>query len=44
MVDYGQLDRPTVIRNQAVGERPAIGQDANLNYLDVPVFLRRQAD
>ncbi|MBI3343451.1 MAG: cell division protein FtsZ [Gammaproteobacteria bacterium] len=44
MVDYGQLDRPTVIRNQAAGERHAVGQDANLDYLDVPAFLRRQAD
>ncbi len=43
-VDYGQLDRPTVIRNQAAGERHAVGQDANLDYLDVPAFLRRQAD
>jgi len=44
MVDYGQLDRPTVIRNQVAGERHAVGQDANLDYLDVPAFLRRQAD
>jgi cell division protein FtsZ len=44
MVDYGQLDRPTVIRNQAAGERHAVGQDVNLDYLDVPAFLRRQAD
>ncbi len=44
MVDYGQLDRPTVIRNQAASERHAVGQDANLDYLDVPAFLRRQAD
>jgi len=43
MVDYGQLDRPTVIRNQAVGERYA-PQEANLDYLDIPAFLRRQAD
>ncbi|QEP43043.1 cell division protein FtsZ [Ectothiorhodospiraceae bacterium BW-2] len=36
-VDYGGLDRPTVIRN---------GQpdNANLDVLDIPAFLRRQAD
>ncbi len=43
-VDYGQLDRPTVIRNKVAGERYATGTAGNLDYLDIPAFLRRQAD
>ena len=45
-VDYGQLDRPTVLRNQVAQER-AYGQEAkegDMEYLDIPAFLRRQAD
>ena len=45
-VDYNKLDRPTVIRNQTTaadqGGIPA--DNTNLDYLDVPAFLRRQAD
>lgn len=36
-VDYGQLERPTVIRYGRA-------QEADLDYLDIPAFLRRQAD
>jgi cell division protein FtsZ len=43
-VDYDKLDRPTVIRNKAAGERYATGTDGGLDYLDIPAFLRRQAD
>ncbi len=44
-VDYGQLERPTVIRKQAHGaERYGKSPDADLDYLDIPAFLRRQAD
>ncbi|MDX1252099.1 MAG: cell division protein FtsZ [Gammaproteobacteria bacterium] len=45
-VDYGRFDRPTVMRNQAVASRQAqaVNLDANLDYLDIPAFLRRQAD
>ncbi|MBI2779512.1 MAG: cell division protein FtsZ [Gammaproteobacteria bacterium] len=45
-IDYGKLDRPTVMRNQAVAGRhaQAISLDSNLDYLDIPAFLRRQAD
>ena len=43
-VDYDQLDRPTVIRKQAVGERYAPHSESSLDYLDIPAFLRRQAD
>ena len=49
-VSYDQLDKPTVIRNQRpdsnretrFGAQPR--SDADLEYLDVPAFLRRQAD
>jgi cell division protein FtsZ len=43
-VDYDKLDRPTVIRNKVVGERFAENAEGSLDYLDVPAFLRRQAD
>jgi len=43
-VDYNTLDRPTVIRNKVAGERYATGTDGGLDYLDIPAFLRRQAD
>jgi len=43
-VDYGQLDRPTVLRNQPEQNRPVKGAEGNLDYLDIPAFLRRQAD
>lgn len=50
--DYRQLDRPTVIRNQQgaalarEAARPAAAPaaDRDLEYLDIPAFLRRQAD
>lgn len=42
--DYGKLDRPTVMRNRVAGERYASGTDGNMDYLDIPAFLRRQAD
>ena len=43
-VDYGQLERPTVMRKQAVSDRQAPVQESDLEYLDIPAFLRRQAD
>jgi cell division protein FtsZ len=46
-VDYAELDRPTVKRhrNKAVGDGvvPPPASD-DLEYLDIPAFLRRQAD
>ena len=43
--DYRDLDRPTVLRNGASGvQNAAPAQDGNLDYLDIPAFLRRQAD
>jgi cell division protein FtsZ len=44
-VDYAKLDRPAVIRNRAAGDPlppPAVSDD--MDYLDIPAFLRRQAD
>ncbi len=45
-LDYENLDRPTVIRNagaQAGEESTSIGS-GEIEYLDIPAFLRRQAD
>jgi len=48
--DYAQLERPTVIRHQnkvANGGRygaAAAAEGSDLEYLDIPAFLRRQAD
>ncbi len=48
-MNYDVLDKPTVIRQKRTdpretrfGAQPK--QDTNLDYLDVPAFLRRQAD
>ncbi len=44
-IDYRQLDRPTVIRNSmAVGDVQRTALEAEPGYLDIPAFLRRQAD
>ncbi|WP_426417098.1 cell division protein FtsZ [Aestuariirhabdus sp. LZHN29] len=48
-VDYQRLDRPTVMRNQAVvsganAVKAENIQSENMDYLDIPAFLRRQAD
>lgn len=42
--DYRQLDRPTVIRQQAAGDHFTGVGEKDLEYLDIPAFLRRQAD
>ena len=42
-VDYGQLDKPTVIRNKVAGDR-FTETESGMDYLDIPAFLRRQAD
>ena len=42
-VDYKELERPTVMRNQG----PKVSEEAvntDPEYLDIPAFLRRQAD
>ncbi len=43
-VDYGKLERPTVIRKQAANDRYPAQADGDMDYLDIPAFLRRQAD
>ena len=37
------MDRPTVIRNREERVLPDLS-DGNTDYLDIPAFLRRQAD
>ncbi|MEE5136037.1 cell division protein FtsZ [Pseudomonas alliivorans] len=46
-VNYRDLDRPTVMRNQAHAGATAaakLNPNDDLDYLDIPAFLRRQAD
>lgn len=45
-VDYRDLDRPTVMRNQVPEseEEMSSGTNGDTDYLDIPAFLRRQAD
>ncbi|MDP3878074.1 MAG: cell division protein FtsZ [Methylobacter sp.] len=47
-VSYEGLDKPTVIRNKTEGRETRFGaqpkKDMDLDYLDIPAFLRRQAD
>ena len=45
--DYQTLDTPTVIRHRRVDRGGAAAEtttDAGLEYLDIPAFLRKQAD
>ncbi|SET64682.1 MULTISPECIES: cell division protein FtsZ [Marinobacter] len=48
--DYNQLDRPAVLRRRAVSQgNVAVDQsrdsdEQDVDYLDIPAFLRRQAD
>ncbi len=46
--DYGRLDVPTAIRQNAQRKRASAYVEAaegkNIDYLDIPAFLRRQAD
>ncbi len=45
-IDYKEMDRPAVIRHGQAAAQPYAdgGQDKDLEYLDIPAFLRRQAD
>jgi len=47
-VDYKKLDRPTVMRGSNAQAAPQASPDTNnskdMDYLDIPAFLRRQAD
>jgi len=41
-IDY---DKPTVLRNEEQAQQKhVVNADSNMDYLDVPAFLRRQAD
>ncbi|MFT5482420.1 MAG: cell division protein FtsZ [Halieaceae bacterium] len=50
--DYKKLDQPTIMRNRAQQReetaRPSVqaraGVDQDMDYFDIPAFLRRQAD
>jgi cell division protein FtsZ len=44
-VDYKKLDRPTAIRQKVAGDSIELSQDKeSMEYLEIPAFLRRQAD
>lgn len=44
-LDYGDFDKPTVMRNaQSEAENPDPITNKDMEYLDIPAFLRRQAD
>ncbi len=45
-VDYKQFERPTVVRHDPRPARAPIKplEEQDLDYLDIPAFLRRQAD
>ncbi|KTD00959.1 cell division protein FtsZ [Legionella geestiana] len=44
-LDYHQLDKPAVIRKQAnSASRPATDAVPDVDYLDIPAFLRRQEE
>jgi cell division protein FtsZ len=46
-VDYRKLDRPTYARHNAALQQDNLTEDLanqDLDYLDIPAFLRRQAD
>ncbi|MCH8502796.1 MAG: cell division protein FtsZ [Ectothiorhodospiraceae bacterium] len=41
-VDYGKLDTPATVRKKAANDK--YGDTGDMDYLDIPAFLRRQAD
>lgn len=43
-VDYKSLERPTIIRNRVEHYEPMGGANLKGDILDIPAFLRRQAD
>jgi cell division protein FtsZ len=43
-VDYRDYEQPTIKRKRAVGDVLPITSQEDLDYLDIPAFLRRQAD
>jgi cell division protein FtsZ len=43
-IDYAVLERPTIIRNQPDPVDKTSAEQTDPDYLDIPAFLRRQAD
>jgi cell division protein FtsZ len=43
-IDYKVLERPTIIRNRSEQPEPSNVINSRTDYLDIPAFLRRQAD
>jgi cell division protein FtsZ len=43
-LDYQKLDRPTVLRKQNTNTKPAAEPMQDIEYLDIPAFLRRQEE
>ena len=43
-LDYAELEKPTVVRKRAVGDDMEHVADDTQQLLDIPAFLRRQAD
>ncbi len=44
-IDYKKLERPTAIRKKIVGDSVEMPEDKeSMEYLEIPAFLRRQAD
>lgn len=43
-VDFGSLDKPTVLRKKAAGDKYASSDAFDDDMMDIPAFLRRQAD
>ncbi|SEP60475.1 cell division protein FtsZ [Ectothiorhodospira magna] len=44
VVDYDKLDRPAVLRRQQGNAAYDMSNNPNMDYLDIPAFLRKQAD
>ncbi len=43
-LDYQQLDRPTIIRKQVMGSKSGGDNIPDVDYLDIPAFLRRHEE
>ena len=46
-MDYGKLDTPAYVRQKTLDKSAQsldVGQTKDMEYLDIPAFLRRQAD
>ena len=44
-LDYGDFDKPTVMRKARIeGDTSELQESKDMEYLDIPAFLRRQAD